>query len=366
MGLTKRSTRTQPPAGDQGPLNLDDAARFPPTRYQGSKRKLLGWIWEQTRDLPFDTVLDAFGGTGAVSYLFKSHGKLVTYNDLLAFNHHVGTALIENDGQTLGEADVERILSRDPTLEYDDFIERTFREIYFTDGENRWLDVVAQNIPRLGNRHRRALAYHALFQACIAKRPYNLFHRKNLYMRTADVVRGFGNKATWDRSFDDHFRACLAKANAALIDTGRPCRAINLDVMKVPGHYDLVYIDPPYVSARNVGVDYHGFYHFLEGLTDYKDWPTRIDYASKHRRLKPVANPWTSAQTNVEAFREVFHRFAESILVVSYRSDGCPSPDQLVDLLGEVKSHVHLASLDRYQYVLSKNRRSQEILLIAR
>jgi len=339
---------------------------FPPTRYQGSKRKLLGWIWDQVRRLPFDTALDAFGGTGSVAYLFKQHGKRVTCNDALAFNHQIGIALIENDRRPLGPTDVDRIVARDPSIEYDDLIERTFSGIYFTDDENRWLDVLAQNIPRLNDRHRRAIAYYALFQSCIAKRPYNLFHRRNLYMRTADVGRTFGNKTTWDRSFEDHFRHHVAAANAALIDTGRPCRAVCGDAMDVPGRFDLVYIDPPYVSARRIGVDYRAFYHFLEGLTDYTGWEARIDYNSKHRRLQPLSNPWTSADTNLEAFRRLFRRFADSILVVSYRSDGSPPTDGLAELLAEVKPHVHVATFARYQYALSTNRRSRETLLIGR
>lgn len=339
---------------------------FPPTRYQGSKRKLLGWIWDQLRDLPFDTALDAFGGTGSVAYLFKQQGKRVTYNDALAFNHQIGTALIENDSRRLGRNDVDRIVTPDPSIEYDDLIERTFSGIYFTDDENRWLDVVAQNIFRMSDPCSRAIAYYALFQSCIAKRPYNLFHRRNLYMRTADVGRSFGNKTTWDRSFQDHFRQHVAAANAALIGTARPCQAMCCDALDVPGRFDLVYIDPPYVSARNIGVDYHAFYHFLEGLTDYHGWEARIDFDSKHRRLKPVSNPWTGADTNLEAFRGLFRRFADSILVVSYRSDGSPPTDRLAELLAQVKPHVHVATFARYQYALSTNRRSRETLLIAR
>ena len=338
---------------------------FPRTRYQGSKRKLLGWIWENLGDLPFDTVLDAFGGTGAVSHLFKQQGKLVTYNDVLRFNHLVGTALIENSSRRLSDREVESLITPDRATEYDDLITRTFAGVYFTEEENRWLDVTAQNINRWQDPCGRAVAYYALFQSCLAKRPYNLFHRKNLYMRTAKVGRSFGNKATWDRDFAEHFRAHVRQANEAVFDNGRACRALNLDATEVPGQFDLVYIDPPYVSARSVGVDYHAFYHFLEGLTDYGRWSERIDYDSKHRRLKPVVNPWTSADTNVEAFCQVFQRFADSILVVSYRSDGCPSVEQLHELLGEVRPIVRVVTVERYQYALSKNRRSREALLIA-
>ena len=37
-----------------------DFTKFPTTRYQGSKRKILPWIYKNLKDLEFDTALDAF------------------------------------------------------------------------------------------------------------------------------------------------------------------------------------------------------------------------------------------------------------------------------------------------------------------
>jgi len=34
-------------------------------------------------------------------------------------------------------------------------------------------------------------------------------------------------------------------------------------------NYDLIYLDPPYLNSKGVGVDYSDFYNFLEGLCDY-------------------------------------------------------------------------------------------------
>lgn len=341
-----------------------DFPRMPPTRFQGSKRKLAGWIVEQLAGLEFDTVLDAFGGTGAVAFEFKRLGKLVTCNDLLRFNHWIGTAIIENDSGALTRADMDAVRTIDVTRTYDDLVARTFADIYFTDDENRWLDVAAQNIATIGNRYRRASAYYALFQSALAKRPYNLFHRRNLYMRHAPVTRTFGNKVAWDRPFDVHFRRFAEQANACVFDNGRPCRALNSDACDVPGEFDLVYIDPPYLNARGVGVDYHHFYHFLEGLVDYPRWADRIDYVSAHRRLLPVPSPWTSPSTVHAAFQRVFERFAGSILAVSYRSDGIPTIDELQRTLKRYKPAVRVIAHARYQYALSTNRRSQEVLLI--
>ena len=61
----------------------NDFGVFPSTRYQGSKNKILDWISYSTKDLSFETVLDAFGGTGSVGYMFKKQGKQVFYNDYL-------------------------------------------------------------------------------------------------------------------------------------------------------------------------------------------------------------------------------------------------------------------------------------------
>ena len=58
---------------------------FPRTRYQGSKRKLAGAIIDQLRNLDYTTVLDAFGGTGAVSYAFKRVGKPQEVADVITF-----------------------------------------------------------------------------------------------------------------------------------------------------------------------------------------------------------------------------------------------------------------------------------------
>jgi len=337
---------------------------MPTTRYQGSKRRFMDWIAGRLDRLEFDTALDAFGGTGVVSHWLKGRGRRVVYNDLLVSNHQIGVALIENDQVTLSEDDIARAITPDPDRAYDDFIQRTFGGVYFTDSENRWLDVAAQNIGGFPCQYRRALAYYALFQSALAKRPYNLFHRKNLYLRLADVRRGFGNKVTWDRPFEDHFRTHARRGSAAVFGSGRPCRAIQGDAVDAEGNFDLVYIDTPYISARGVGVDYLAFYHFLEGLVRYAEWHDLVDWDSKHLRFHRVPSPWISPERIHAAFGKVLRRFADSLLVVSYRSDGIPSVEELVAMVEVVKPRVVVYFHDRYRYALSTNKRTKEMLII--
>lgn len=342
----------------------DLVPRFPSTRYQGSKGKLVNWIWEQMAHLDFQTCLDAFGGTGAVAYRFKQAGKKVTYNDLLRFNYYFGLALIENSKTRLSADDLDWILNKHNGITYPSFIQDNFHDIYFTDEENVWIDQTIANIRQLSDPYKFAVAFFALCQACIIKRPYNLFHRKNLYIRLAEVERSFGNKATWDRPFPDWFRILATEANQAVFDNGQPNHAFNLDYLDIPGDYDLVYIDTPYISKRGVAVDYFWYYHFLEGLTMYDEWGEHLDRRSKHRRLKLRPNEWIDKKLIHAAFDKLFKKYQKSILVVSYRSDGIPSENELVSLLNKYKKDVHIEHYGKYKYVLSTNSESKEILLI--
>jgi len=63
-------------------------------------------------------------------------------------------------------------------------------------------------------------------------------------------------------------------------------------------------------------------------------------------------------------FRRAFQRFRESIIVVSYRSDGIPPIDDLSRLLREVKRRVRIVEAPSRPYALSIRRTTQEVLLI--
>lgn len=337
---------------------------LPSTRYQGSKYKILKWIDYYTKTLDFDTVLDAFGGTGCVGYMYKKNGKQVFYNDSLKFNYYVGLALIENENTTLNDDDLEFILKKRPKVKYPSFIYDTFQDIYFTDEENKWLDIVITNIRKEEDKYKQALAYYALFQSCIIKRPYNLFHRKNLYLRTAEVERSFGNKKTWDTPFEDHFLKFVEEANNAVFDNGKRNQVFHSDIfdLAIP-HIDLVYVDTPYISTKGVGVNYFDFYHFLEGIVFYDEWSKLIDENSKHKKIKNGKNEWCDKGEIHGAFERLFDKFKNSILVVSYRDDGAPTISELVNMLKKHKKSVEIRMLD-YKYVLS-NGNSKEVLIVA-
>lgn len=359
VGLSTTSTHRE---GIPGPFH---ELSFPPTRYQGSKRKIARAIVQALAPFDYHTVLDAFGGSGAVAYAFKQAGKAVTYNDLLEFNRQIGLALIENTAVRWSPMDAANLGRRRRGVVYGDFIARTFEGIYYTTEENHWLDRAVANVRAIADRFQRAVAWFALFQAAIAKRPYNLFHRRNLYMRLSDVPRSFGNKSSWDRGFDEHVALFASQASAAVFDSGVPCRAIRGDVLQLAGDFDLVYIDPPYINRNGVGVDYRDFYHFLEGMVRYEDWPGGIDRDSKHLRLARLADPWSDPRACHGLYRTLFDRFRGAVLAVSYRSDGIPSITELKNMLRTVKKKVRVISGPRQPYALSTRRDTRQVLLVA-
>jgi adenine-specific DNA-methyltransferase len=333
----------------------------PTTRYQGSKRKLLPWIYKALRDVNFTTVLDAFGGTGSVSYLFKTMGKQVTYNDYLKFNSIIGKSIIENSHIILNDTNINSILSI-PKLK-EGFISKHFRDIYFLEEENLWIDNIINDLKEIklcSNKEiefKKAIALNALFQSCLIKRPFNLFHRKNLYIRTNDVKRNFGNKTTWDQDFEMYFRRFVDEINNSIFNSGIDCHVENKDVFEIDKiDYDLVYLDPPYVlkNSRNESANYLNCYHFLEGMSDYNNWNSNIDYNSKIRNINKsyVKNHFKASIVN-ETFEQLIYKFNKSKIVISYKFGGLPSIEFLINLLEKNNKKVFTKSL-HYKYALNK------------
>jgi adenine-specific DNA-methyltransferase len=345
---------------------------FPTTRYQGSKRRLLPWLYEIFNRVEFETVLDAFGGSASASYLFKSMGKTVYYNDFLKSNYQTGIALIENNRIILDDADIDFLLEWGK-YKYPTFIADNFRDIYYYPKENRWLDMMVFNIKMLAMMYKgellkkkQALAFHSLFQACLLKRPFNLFHRKNLYLRRANVVRTFGNKRTWDINFSVAFRKFALETSSKVFSNQKINKALCNDVMQLRRtDYDLVYLDPPYQRPTEAHPkDYFSMYHFLEGLVDYDNWASRIDVSKKNKPLLTKLSKLDNLNP-LERISTVVEKFQSSTIAISYGTPGVPTVAELKSLLKNYKKNVEVFDTE-FSYKLNKKNGSKlrEILII--
>jgi adenine-specific DNA-methyltransferase len=336
-------------------------SQFPSTRYQGSKRKILPWMCDALRDIKFETVLDGMGGSGMVSYMFKKMGKQVTCNDKLRFNYLIAKALIENNSEALPSSTAQWLLSLNKNVHYGNFIQAQFAGVYYTDDENRILDRIVSNIRALptestDDEFRKAIAYYALFQSCLIKRPFNLFHRKNLYLRTAQVPRSFSNYKTWNRPLEEYFLKFITEINSFIIHSAKSCQASNQSIFDINDQFDLVYLDPPYFrnNSDNETSNYLKCYHFLEGLANYDSWPSLVDKSSNIGCLKNSEDSKDFTRFNCEAkFGELLEMFSNSILVVSYKSGGIPSIDWWVESMRSVGKKTTVLT-KKYSYALNK------------
>ncbi|MDH1701950.1 DNA adenine methylase [Comamonas terrigena] len=348
-----------PPRG--GRVALCQLSPFPTTRYYGSKRRQMDWLHEELSGLGGRTVLDAFGGTGAVSHLLSQLGWDVTYNDVFQFNTISARALFSSAKVQLSVSDVASILQAVEPCQ--GFIHATFANLYFTDEENAWLDGFMLALTNIEPAC-KDLLLHCLFQACLKKRPYNLFHRANLKLRQSKVEVQFGNRTTWEKSFAEHILSTFKEVRqmqrglggSISVTAGRAAEDI------APG-YDLVYVDPPYFKRTKSTDSYLSRYHFLEGLARYEEWPHLLEGGDRLRRIQTsTVSEWTDKAAltrNIEALIQT-HRQAK--FAMSYVSGEHPSEAELFALFSDNFSRVRL-SRRAYGRALSKNK-FFELLLI--
>ena len=189
----------------------DQMKRFPPTRFMGSKERIVDYIWEAVQDCQFDSVLDLFSGSGVVSYMLKTAGKQVSSNDYMTMCEITAIALIENNSVLLEESEIDALLCESPKV--DNFVQITFANLYFSDEDNRTIDHIRANIKRIGNRYKRAIALLALMRACIKRRPRGIF--------TFVGDRYDDGRRDLTLSIEEQFRAAVMVINSAVFDNGQ-------------------------------------------------------------------------------------------------------------------------------------------------
>ena len=341
---------------------------LPVTRYYGSKRKLVEKIWEElkNRHIEFRSFLDVFGGTGIMSYNMASHGKDVVYNDIFTFNCKIAEALLATQRGVFSSEVATQLLLPIEGREYQHYIEDIFRGVYYTDEENIIIDTAAQNIMHLPQQQ-QASAYYVLFQACLIKRPFNLFHRRNLNLRENHVKSNFGNYVTWEKSFDMLFRQFTEELNQFQFLQMPNVEIVNHSALECPNTADLVYIDTPYFNKKSNAVSYHARYHFLEGLVFYNDIPANVNYNKANREIQIHNSAEFETKSNyLIDLNELLDHYPDSTIVMSYTSEGYPSIEELEVQLRRHKQHVEVIYFGQYNFALNRsNKNRQEVLFIA-
>lgn len=316
----------------------DQVLLYPPTRFMGSKRKLLGEIWNVASRFEFDSVVDLFSGSGIVGYMFKSHGKTVISNDYMAMSATFTKAMVENNTVTLPIAEAEKLLIKQG--EVDHFVSDTFKDLYYTDEENELIDILRTNIAAIDDQYKKAIAMTALIRACTKKRPRGIF--------TYTGHRYDDGRKDLQKSLSQQFLEAVEAVNNAVFDNHKTNKSVNGDAMALEVEKpDLVYIDPPYYSPLSDN-EYVRRYHFIEGLA--RDWKgVEIQEHTKTKKFKSYPTPFSTKNGAYDAFDKLFSKFSDSILIVSYSSNSLPTQEDMVELMKKYKKHVEVVPVD-YKY----------------
>ena len=227
---------------------------YPPTRFMGSKSKLLSEIWSVASQFNVNTVVDLFSGSGIVGYMFKAQGKSVISNDYMAMSATFTKAMIENNTVTLPLEEAEQLLIAHK--ESDHFVSTKFHGLYYTDEENNLIYTLRTNIAAIRDPYKYAIAMTALIRACTKKRPRGIF--------TYTGHRYDDGRKDLQKSLAEQFLDAVEAVNSAVFDNGKVNRSKHGDAMDLRVEQaDLVYIDPPYYSPLSDN-EYVRRYHFVE------------------------------------------------------------------------------------------------------
>lgn len=319
---------------------------IPTTRYYGSKRRVLPWLYENFKDLDFNTSLDAFGGTATVSLLLKRMGKHVTFNDGLTFNSLTARALLSSELPFTTEYFGEIINSIEP---HAGVIARNFEDKFYTQAENKWLDGSVRVIEKLPEDF-KAFFYYCVFQACLQKRPYNLFHRANLNLRQKEVKRSFGNLSTWNTPFEKLIFQSHEELTRCIWDSGVTPKVLKpSDALNIKPDYDFVYIDPPYIGSKTRNENYLKRYHFLEGICRYNEWESIVNKKNKtydilEKEGYEHIQKWNTKSYFKDYLFQLIDTHKNSIVALSYVDNAFPVAGEIYELFKDRFKSVKFSS----------------------
>lgn len=325
---------------DTSDINVTNVSKFPLPQYLGSKTKYIEHILKYIPQ-GVESILDAFSGSGVVSYAFKANNYRVVSNDILSYNAIITKALIENQNIKLNDSDVEMLLSDNPSR--DNFIEREFADLYYTREECIFLDNLYSNIIKLDDQYKKALAFASIGRTLIRKILFAYFcHTKAIEYRN--------DKKHWKRNpainspIQELYQKYIVEYNNAVINNYQENLSYNTDILSTANAFDvdLVYFDPPYGGTH---ADYASYYHFLETYVNYwKDEP--LFNTTKQPKNKLTKSKFATKDV-VLAFEELFDKFKNiEYWMISYNSNANPKKEKFIELIHKYKKNIDIKEIN--------------------
>ena len=334
---------------------MDEFKKFPTTQYLGSKQKLIEWIINRTPKV--DSILDAFSGSGVVSYYFKRKGVKVLSNDFLRSSFYYSKALIENNKTTLSKEDVNMLLSENKSKK--NYVESNFADFFYTREECIFIDNLIANIEKLDDQYKRALALSCLIRTCIQKIPGGKFRRNLLKYRDKNFKH---YRPKFIRDIKETFLSFVNKFNAAVFDNGKENKAYNDNIFDLIKNIktDAIYFDPPYGGS---GFDYEKDYFFIELIAKY--YGQINEFFGKSKVYKDLQfSGFNKNHLLLESFDNLFSSAKHIPLwIISYNNRSLPKFEEFTDLIKKYKKISQVYEKE-YHYKIGDSKGLKEYLFI--
>lgn len=346
-----------------------------PLNYVGNKKRVLSFIGNvlQEKNIEFDSVFDAFSGSGIVSMFFAKNGKKVFSNDILTSSAMGIWSILTGNPDLIKEKELEQILFCENKEK--GFVSSKYVGKFFTDEEALFLDGLKINISNLfGNTYSPAknqlkkvlknrdlsdspiqnrisatlylyLIEKAITDICfvggryyngqiIAKMEHRLQHNKN---KNKTIISQMRSKIKWMIKISKFFQN---NPNAEVYNSDI-VNLLDSNLIKA----DLIYIDPPYGGASS---DYSYLYSFLE------------EYLYDEN-LEDISHIKSSSKFNCKkTYEETFDNFLCKCCcfknwLISFNNSSFESIDKICSIIGKYKKDIFIQAIP-FSYNYRKDR----------
>jgi len=328
---------------------------FPVINFIGNKEKITKWIFDNI-SVEGKTFFDVFSGGCSVSYEAKKRGCKVITNDVLKINHQIGKALIENQKVKLTDNDVKTIFSGKPVK---GFMYENYSNVNFFPEECMELDQYRQNIDKITNPYKKALAFILFRRSMIRKMPYSRFTipwDKVKQLRDEEFsYKNYGRKRAYhNQTIKEHFMKNIENYNNSVFDNSQDNKSYNQDIFDLIPKIDadIAYVDPPYAGTMS---NYHGFYGLLDGFV-------------KRRKTNSFENDFADKKKSVELFDKLFSKLKKfDTWILSYNNNAFPDKKHILSLIENYSKKINVVE-KKHNYQVSgsslKNQNREYLFIV--
>ncbi len=294
-------------------------------RYLGNKFKLLSFIRravdEECNNVT--SVLDAFSGTGSVSYAFRD--KCLMVNDMMYCNYLA--ALCWFSPQEVNIPFLTELMEYyngvDTSME-ENYMYHTFRDTYFSADVCRRIgfirdDIEARSLAGDVNERERAIVITSLIYAM--DRIANTYGHYDSYIQKTSYKTDFDLK--------------MPKLDYELNENNQ-CFNQDANVLASEVECDLAYLDPPY-NSRN----YCDAYHLLENVARWEK--PKVEGVAKKMDRSAMKSEYCKVTAN-ESLEDLVDKLRCRYIMLSYNNNGQKlqirsnakiSDDEIMRILGK-------------------------------